>query len=315
MAVPAHLAADEAFLQHELNALIERERDAPSAFTLTRLEHPTVRDILQCERYSGCLYGKTKLSTVRSTGTVTHDRLTCKQRSCSYCAAYVLRRDIRRTLSVWEGAPIYRAVFLSYQDWRTSKRGERFRRDYAGLYFSARLPDGTVTVLFPGIPGEGDPVEHAGEAIFHTILQTEAKGRRLTLPKRPPRPVRDDTDEGPPDVPDKVSFRIPYSVSETDAQQILPGHTCEVSDLSRVNGYSLAREVVTATLGRNDWQRDETPSPHRFYRLFIIGLTPEEIDTVRTAVQPLHNLYLEEQSERRARKQAVSAYAGEEVRW
>jgi hypothetical protein len=285
-----------------LDRLIAAVRAEPEVDTsdLHYLAEASVHDVMRTPRVPGerCRLGKLQHLSIRSKGTVAHSYTLCKGGKCPTCVSRWIRRPISRALFIWDARPIYRAVFTDSSDWKNSQRARRLRANYPGEFIRVHIGhEGESEVFFPGEPGEGEPVDDPGTALFEALLRAPMHGYRYHGVKLP---IAEHDDAAEADQPENtpketVVFNMPMSVMRVRADEILPGHGLRANAFQQVRGLMLANKVVETTLGRAvQWERLPFRRGQHSHSWTITGLTPDEIDAVRRVLEPLRLIYLEQ---------------------
>jgi hypothetical protein len=226
-----------------------------------------VRDVLLTSHHRGspCWQGKKQVLSKQGTGSdgaVRGIYRNCGGGKCPRCVVGYLDRAVRQCWRVWGEADIY-DTSLTEKEWdsRERTRTRTILRDYSGRYLRVLKATGGVVIFTPG-PVEGSvPVENGNE-VAAALLAAPANGRRYTLPKRTVEMKEEDN-------PAKPEHERWHTVT-----------------LERDTPLRDALRAVEQALGlRLDWQALD--ASRMWWRAFeATGLTPEQIEVAREALEP-----------------------------
>jgi hypothetical protein len=290
----------------DLDLLLEYERDQPSPDDFSALTTPTLRTILRTLPTGRCSLGKAINLTHLSEGWAQNAYKLCGRAACANCAPGYLRRHITRALHVWRDRPIRRIVFLSEEAWQ-SRRGRAFRAEYSGQYVRVATGyDGASEVFYPAYSGEGEPVDDAPGALYAALLRapTGIKGKRIITNVKLTSGGSTNAERDPDEEPTLRQIILPSLVNQHTLMALYPASLGirvqgQQTILGQWDGVKVANAVCEATLGRPvEWERIKRKS--HYITWHVGGLSPDEVRAIRTALEPLRQLALEEARQRRA---------------
>lgn len=201
-----------------------------------------------------------------------HAYTRCKGAKCPHCVGGWISRLLNRALEAWDGQQVYRAVFTSDAQWKNNvKRAREIKRDYKGRYLRVRIgSEGESWVFAPGPIGE--PVPSPGLAVADALLRAPAAGHRR-YSGIPAKRTENAEPSG------WVAFHLPENYRLEDANRIVES--------------VLDRPV--------EWTTDPYWRGFSSRQFVLRGLTPQEVDRVQQALQPLREMAEAEFRERYSR--------------
>lgn len=280
---------------------------------------------------------------MRSKGIAATSYRRCAAADCPRCAPDYIVNHILRALNEWRDQPIYRAVFTTDADYKNSRRSRDIRDNYKGRFLTVVQGYlGERVMFYPGTDGAGDlvPADELLDTLLDAFCRAPANAamkRRVTNVKPTAQP-RDGDEPTDPDEPrEKVTVQLPLHVSVYELRVIFPdarypegyrpkayfngGGDFGGESRQVVDGRELACALIEHTLGRKiDWSQMPYSRKRHSHSWVVRGLTPAEIDAVRTALAPLHEIFIYERTARKranaARKaNAIRDQLGEETPW
>lgn len=309
--VAPHWDAEDAL--HRALAAIDQARAAAKYPAVDDYATATVGDYLRARRDGfHCRLGDVTHLSHADKGVSSVNRNLCKRADCLNCTPYWLKVQLRRAFANWDGAPLYRAVFASYDEVRTSARGQALTRAHPGRYLRLTIGyAGEQWIFFPGAPGDGDPVLDSATEILDALLRVPAYAngkRRVQLPKKVAamrRPLDDEPEHERPE--GYVQVQLPHFVTADDAERVFPGHGLEPNGANQISGVTLANQITAAIIGREVAQTIPYRRGQHYASWTVTGLTRDQVYEVRAAIQPLSEIFYAERTARRARRAAARA--------
>jgi hypothetical protein len=252
---------------HDPESVIESLRGLIHDRVRSRRSTPprTIRDVLDAEpRSRRCLAGGRRSMGDRQKGEVKNVIRHCKRLSCPNCGPAQVERILTGATTVWNGEPIYRHEF-GPQEWRGSWRGRMLGIARPSEFLRVPHDDGSCTVFVPNYADGGELIsaDALPSALLDAIGRAPVVGRRITLPSRTTNEHEEKPEEKPADDGNRFVLVLPMDVS--------------MRHINQVTRQAIGRDVPTYT----DISGDRYGIAYVFR-----GLTPEEVDAVREALEP-----------------------------